>query len=311
MSGFPFVTVAVCTMDRPEALEACLTSLNPVRSSFSELLIIDESSRTTTTEDVAMSFGARYIKESRAGISAAMNSAVLNATGEIIAFTNDDCQVDPKWLSIILENFSDPRVACVVGKAVAPGEANRIQKAFDTHGLRVWKIKPFRIERERVGEIYYRAVVGIGANMAFRRDVLLEIGGFDERLRACGDDDYIFCKLVSAGFAIQYDPRSVVYQQHRNRLVPNLFRLHQYGVGAMDMIWLLSVESRNIRLFALNVAWVLTVNLVSPLRDLFRYRMIHFLFGCALFSGVILGLFICPRLLLRPRGRRISLAIQR
>ena len=86
-------------------------------------MIIDESSRTTTTEDVAMSFGARYIKESRAGISAAMNSAVLNATGEIIAFTNDDCQVDPKWLSIILENFSDPRVACVVGKAVAPGEA--------------------------------------------------------------------------------------------------------------------------------------------------------------------------------------------
>jgi GT2 family glycosyltransferase len=221
----PSVSVVVCTRDRPHDLRRCLASLLACDPPPEEIIVVDNAPQGPETSAVVRGAGrARYVSEPRPGLSHARNAGVRAATGDVIAFTDDDVEAPRDWIARLAAPFAEPEVACVTGfviPAVLETEAaclfefeiggfghETTRRRFDAAFLRrgwwrspdVWKI-------------------GAGANMAIRRDAFAEVGLFDPRLGAgasgCSEDSEFWFRLLRAGRVCRYDPAAVVYHHHR------------------------------------------------------------------------------------------------
>ena len=168
-----------------------------------------------------------------------------------------------------------------------------MQRQFNGFARGWCQPKPVEMTPGAVGHFYYRAVVGVGANMAFRRSLLVALDGFPDATQGVGDDDYMLCSVVREGYKVRYTPDSIVYQKHRTGLVSTLARMFGYGLGTMRAIWYLSAEDQSFRLFVMNVCWVLyRSELRQLLRSVVRLRFWHALLSLASLSGFFAGLFL-------------------
>src|SRR5690606_35787559 len=113
----PTMTVAICTLDRPRPLARALAALRCQTDPDFELVIVDNGPNRRTRDAVAAAWpAARYVAEPRRGIAHARNLALRLASGEIIAYTDDDCRPAQRWVESIRAIFlSDPTVGCVTG----------------------------------------------------------------------------------------------------------------------------------------------------------------------------------------------------
>jgi O-antigen biosynthesis protein len=287
------LAVAICTMDRPESLRRCLCSLAPYRSLVAELIVVDESRFTKGTRDLALLFGTIYVRESRCGVSIARNRAIEAAGTDLIAFIDDDCEVSEGWLRAIFDSFAEPEVGCVTGPAVSPPDANHAQKTFDSYPARRWSTQPFQILPDALGHIYYGAVAGIGANMAFRLAVLRQIGGFHEMLNG-GDDDYIFYMTVKYGYKIQYTPAGLVYQHHRETHWRNVRRLYYYGYSSTHTVVAISFKLRSAFLLILNLGFLLRTSATATLQYTRAGALVYSLFESSFLLGIVCGILLIP-----------------
>jgi GT2 family glycosyltransferase len=222
------VSVIICTRNRPEALKNCLVSLRSLLQHPNEIIVVDNDPPSGATPRVTAEFPeVRYAPEARAGLSAARNTGIRNATGEIIAFTDDDVTVHPNWIRAILEVFDGSNVMAITG-AVLPAElATDAQFAFQSEalggelGFEGYEALDFDEDFVRntmnLGVPVWR--MGAGANMAFRREAFERVGMFDERLGAgtsgCSEDSEMWYRLLAEGYRCRYDPRVVVSHFHR------------------------------------------------------------------------------------------------
>src|SRR5438105_79625 len=97
------VTVAVATMSRPSALARCVASILGADAVPGELVIVDQSQDTTTADLVAAAGWDRlvpvtYVRQTQRGLAASRNAAIGHAARPIVAFTDDDCVPDDRWL---------------------------------------------------------------------------------------------------------------------------------------------------------------------------------------------------------------------
>jgi O-antigen biosynthesis protein len=97
------LTVAVCTRDRPQDLRLCLDALERLDYPYLDLLVVDNAPTNDATERVVTERGGRvrYVREPRPGLDWARNRAILEARGEILAYTDDDAIVDQHWATAI------------------------------------------------------------------------------------------------------------------------------------------------------------------------------------------------------------------
>ena len=119
----PTLTVAICTRNRPEELLAALQSLERQEYPADEVLVVDNGCQREVRDLVDSMFPqARYIAERLPGLDFARNRALAEATGEVIAFLDDDAEVDPFWVRSILECFATfPEAGAVTG-LILPAE---------------------------------------------------------------------------------------------------------------------------------------------------------------------------------------------
>lgn len=115
------VSVLVCTRERPRDLERCLESLVALDPPAHEIIVVDNCPATGATRELCARFPVEYVLEPQPGQSRARNRGLVHATGELVAFTDDDCVVDPGWLSGLAREYADQRVMAVTG-IVAPLE---------------------------------------------------------------------------------------------------------------------------------------------------------------------------------------------
>ncbi len=236
------VTVAVCTKDRPEMLSRCLEALcrthgpgeiplgeliadEPQRA---EILVVDNAPSDDRNRDVVAKFpGVRRVREPLPGLDFARNRALREACGELIAFVDDDVVVDRWWLDGLFRALEDnPDAAGVTGLVLPHKLDTPAQILFESRGGFGRGFEPLRFGRALPGNPLYpcgAGIFGAGANMAFRRDALTALGGFDEALDTGaplpgGGDLDIFYRLIRAGHTLVYEPRFAAFHEHRQDL---------------------------------------------------------------------------------------------
>ncbi|HSJ15418.1 MAG TPA: glycosyltransferase [Longimicrobiales bacterium] len=224
----PTMTVAVCTRDRPDDLAGCLDALLRLDYPDLEILVVDNAPRDDGTAAVcAARPRVRRLLELRPGLNWARNRALLEASGEILAFTDDDARVEPSWARRLAEAFqADPQVMAVAGLVIPLELETPAQIMFEEYGGLSGGFTPITIRPGPdwgVRGMWHYALLaphGSGANMAFRRVVFETTGRFDPALdvgtptNGGGDTEMLF-RVMAHGYAMAYEPRAIVRHRHR------------------------------------------------------------------------------------------------
>ncbi len=245
------LTVAICTRKNPEDLANCLlrlTHLQKVASNFDfNILIVDNSSGDRHTKKLSDLYpGIAYVKEPKPGLNFARNRAIKEAREELIAFIDDDVVADHLWLNGLAKAVTEhPDAAAFTGLVLPLQLETEAQILFEKRGGFEKNFKTIRYGQTLTGHSFYPCVggkFGTGCNMAFRRQILLDIGGFDEALDAGaplpgGGDTDILYRVVRAGYPIIYEPQFMVFHKHR-REYRQLRRQysHSWALGLMAYV---------------------------------------------------------------------------
>jgi glycosyltransferase involved in cell wall biosynthesis len=236
-TGAQPVSVVVCTRNRPESLAECLTALALQRHPDYEVIVVDNGSSDGRTREVAERFGARYVLESRPGLDWARNRGLDEVDTALVAYTDDDARPDPEWLGALCAGFVAQEVGGATG-LVAPAElGTRAQALFeDTYGGMGKGLEPRIFSRRGQTRVFQPHFYGAGCNMAFRTEVLRELGGFDPALdtgtpTGGGGDLDAFQRMVESGRAIVYRPDAIVRHTHRRTLGELRRQIYDNGRG--------------------------------------------------------------------------------
>ncbi len=215
----PKISVVICAYNAERTMDACLASLRTLRYPNFEVVIVNDGSTDRTLEISQRYPEMRLFSQENKGLSVARNVGTENATGEIIAYTDSDCVVDPDWLTYLAYSFMHSGFVAVGGPNLPPPEDSMVASCVaaapggPTHVL---------VDDEVAEHIP-------GCNMAFTKAALLEVGGFDPLHRAAGDDVDLCWKLQNRGHAIGFSPAAMVWHFRRNTVKAYLKQQMGYG----------------------------------------------------------------------------------
>jgi glycosyltransferase involved in cell wall biosynthesis len=219
------VSVVICTGgSRPRTLQFCVAALQQQTVPAAEVIVVDNSRGGTVDAADITAAGARLVREPRGGLDIARTTGAAVATGAVVAYLDDDCEAEPDWIKRVAAAFADPDVACVTGRVVPADITLVTARWFEARFSFDRGPAP---DRFRLGDVrpwfpVYPSHLGTGCNLAVRRDVLRELGGFDPALDmgtyvgGGGDLDF-FARLIDAGHVAAYAPGAVVRHHHRPR----------------------------------------------------------------------------------------------
>jgi glycosyltransferase involved in cell wall biosynthesis len=247
----PSLTVAICTKDRPDCLYRCLQSLVKLREDIIDgmsefnITVIDNAPSDDRTKQLLSNYSdIRYLSEVKPGLNFARNRALLETESKLIAYLDDDVVVDRGWLRGLHEAWSENADAAAFTGQVLPMELEtEAQVLFEQRG-------GFRRGFEKVrytmatpsdhGSIYpcNSGIFGVGCNMAFQRQALIELGGFDEALDTGrplpgGGDHDIFYRVIRSGYPLVYEPAYLVFHQHRQTMKKLSHQYWTWGLSVM------------------------------------------------------------------------------
>jgi GT2 family glycosyltransferase len=246
-ASLPFTSVVISTHERPGPLVACVDSVLRVDYPRLEVLVVDNAPKTTATRDLiearyAAEPRVRYLLEPAPGASNGRNCGLRAATGEVVAFLDDDVVVDRLWLrSLVLGFRAAPGVACVTGMILPAELETPAQMWIEEFGGfdKGYERQIFDLAEHAGADPLYPYAVGTfgsGASSAFDPAVLRSIGGFDTALGPAtpargGEDIDAFLQIILAGHRLVYEPRSLVRHQHRREYADLRKTVQGYGVG--------------------------------------------------------------------------------
>ena len=241
----PRISVAVCTRDRADDLRDCLNAIKRQVVPPHEVIVVDNASSSDQTRLlVQRDFPSiRYVREPRPGLDWARNRAIAEASGDVLAFTDDDVLVDERWTAAIAAAFAERLEIDALTGLVLPAEIEtEAQWLFERYGgfgrgfvRRVFHVapqSPAASAERHVGTGKF----GTGANMAFRRLLFERIGGFDPALDVGtptngGGDLELFFRVIAEGATLFYEPHAIVRHRHRRSRRALRRQISGNGVG--------------------------------------------------------------------------------
>jgi len=262
------VSLVVCTCDRAPALRRCLENIAALQFDPRawELIVVDNGSNDDTASllrDFAArtAFRVEVLHETRRGKSNALNTGIAAASAPIVAFTDDDCYVEPDFLAQIVSAFESGEYGFIGGRVLLhdPGDAPvTIKEEMD-------------IERFPAGTCLAPGAIH-GANMAVRRDAWRAVGGFDPLLgpggRLVAEEVDFLTRISFAGWNGAYLPGPTVRHHHGRKPGPGLVAVtsrYARGSGAYYIKGCLGRSTRP--LFARHWYWLVLT--------LARHRRFH------------------------------------
>jgi glycosyltransferase involved in cell wall biosynthesis len=239
------LSIVICTRNRPADLRRSIEALLASADKAFELIVVDNASDNDETERVVRAYpSVRYIREDRPGLDIARNTGAFAASGEIVAYTDDDVEVDTSWTGGLKTAFGDPLVMAVTGLVIPLQVDTEAQYTFERH----WSFGKGYVPKvfDHRWFLAYQPYsapaweIGAGANMAFRRDIFRLAGGFDERLdvgaSGCSGDSEMWYRVLAEGWNCLYLPRLVVYHRHRATMAELRRQLFFYMRGHVSAL---------------------------------------------------------------------------
>ena len=216
---YPKVSVIVCAYNGERTMDHCLDSLETLNYPNYEVVVVNDGSTDRTREIAERYAYIRLINQENEGLSAARNVGLRAATGDIIAYTDCDCMADPDWLTHLVARFLSSDFGAVGGPNLPPPDRSLVANCVavspgaPTHVL---------LDDEVAEHIP-------GCNMAFRREALEAINGFDPVFRAAGDDVDLCWRLQNKGYKIGFSAAAVVWHFRRNTVRDYIKQQQGYG----------------------------------------------------------------------------------
>ena len=237
---WPRVSVVVCAYDAAATIDACLTSLERLTYPDHEIIVVNDGSRDATGEIARGHESVQVIDVPNGGLGAARNVGLAAATGAIVAYTDADAEVDPDWLGYLVQPLLRSRAQSTVQPRVPGAQPNvvgvggpNVVPADDP-----WVAQC--VARAPGGPVHVMLDDRIaehvpGCNMAFWKDALLAVDGFNPVYVRAGDDVDICWRLQARKQEIAFAPAALVWHHHRSS-VRSYWR-QQVGYGEAEA-WL-------------------------------------------------------------------------
>jgi GT2 family glycosyltransferase len=218
---WPLVSVVVASYNAAATLDECLQSLRALRYPEYEVIVVDDGS-TDDTAAIARRHPVRLLSIPHGGLSRARNAGIHAARGEIIAFLDSDARADADWLRFLVIALESEKADAVGGPNLEPPEAAFVARCVGN--------SPGNPTHVLVGDTLAEHVAG--CNMAFRREALQVLGGFDATHDAAGDDVDVCWRLLDRGSRIAFSACALVLH-HRRGTVRGFLR-QQRGYGRAE-----------------------------------------------------------------------------
>jgi O-antigen biosynthesis protein len=244
LADAPFITVLICTRNRPDQLANCLKRLDLQQYPHFEVVVVENVHATHTVQAlVEARHGAvphRYVHEPRSGLSWSRNTGIAAAAGEIVAFLDDDAEPDSHWLTGLARGFArGSNIGSVTGVVVPARLDTPAQELFEWLGghSKGRGFTPIIFSRSGPqNPLYPLPPFGAGANLAFRREALERIGGLDVALGGgtptrAGADTLALTLTLLEGYQIAYEPSALMWHHHRANMKSLREQLEGYSVG--------------------------------------------------------------------------------
>ncbi len=179
------ISIILATHNRAGLLACALESLRrqTIAAEECEFIVVDNKSTDRTAEVVRAAAERipqlRYVVEERLGLSWARNAGLLASRGLYVAYLDDDARAEPGWAEAIVSVFerSSPPAGCVGGRILLDWSGQNPNSVPQRH----WTLLSYLDYGEANRPLMEHEYI-VGANMAFRRDVLLRFGGFSTQL---------------------------------------------------------------------------------------------------------------------------------
>jgi len=269
----PAVSVVVCSHNGGRTIARCLAALSAVDYPDYEVIVVDDGS-TDATPRIARGFDVRLIRTPNRGLSHARNVGLRAARGQIVAYIDDDAYPDPHWLRYLVRTLCDSGHTGVGGPNLCPAEDGRIARCVARSPGGPSHVLLSDTEAEHIP----------GCNMAFWRQRLLEVGGFDEQFRIAGDDVDICWQLQEKGWTLGFSPAAVVWHRRRSSIKAYWKQQLNYGraEAMLERKWPAKYNAAGYPTWAGR----LYGNGYIQLLHLSRRRIYHGTWGTALFQSV-------------------------
>jgi len=222
MSDEPFVSVIVPTYNRREMLEECIDSLldQTYPADRYEVIAVNDGSTDETdsflTEYSKEKPSLRFFLQSNLGAAAARNLGIEKALGDIVCFTDDDCIADKDWIRSIVGSYADENVGGVGGRIISHNTISLAGRYTEEGNF---------FDQENLAGIFI-----VGANSSYRKDILLDFGGYDVQFKYSEDVDAgIRARMM--GYRLVYAPGAIVLHKHRLTLKGVMRQVYGYGKG--------------------------------------------------------------------------------
>lgn len=227
LSDLPSVTVIIPIYNSEADLPNLLHGLQSQTYALplTEYLLVDNGSNDRTLQILqsfaaATSLNAKILSETQIQSSyAARNTGIQAAMGEILVFTDADCQPQPNWLAQIVQPFADPTVGIVAGEIVALPGNSLLERYADRHAT--------LSQKHTLAHSF--CAYGQTANLAIRRVTLEQMGLFRPYLTTGGDADICWRILQQSQWQIQFAEQAVVSHRHRSTLADLRSQWQRYG----------------------------------------------------------------------------------
>ncbi len=270
MERWPTLSVVICAYNAAGTLGECLAHTCALDYPALDIVVVDDGSTDATADIARRHHRARLLSIPHGGLSVARNEGFRAARGSIVAYLDSDAYPTPEWPYYLALGFDGRRIGGVGGPNVPPpDEPLGGQVVAQAPGGPVQVL----LADDRAEHIP-------GCNMAFWKDVLTEVGGFDPVYTSAGDDVDLCWKVLDRGWEIGYHPAALVW--HHRRVGLRAYLRQQRGYGRAEAM----VQARHPDRFTPfgTARWVGRIYTNRP--PLCRQRIYRGHFGAASYQSI-------------------------
>ena len=230
------ISVVIPAFNAEKTIVQCLVSVCEQTRKPLEVIVVNNKSADQTKRivlefiDKHQDIAACCVDEYRQGPSFARNCGAKLAKGDIVAFIDADCVADASWLRLVSESFGGSDVGAVAGSIIGFDRRTLIGKF---HSL-------FTMRRLPESTMFHEFKLVSGgfptANLAVRKTLFEEIGGFSEDMPFYAEDYDLCARIYSKEHHIYYNREVIVFHQHRQDVGSTWRQSYGFGSGHAPLL---------------------------------------------------------------------------